>query len=37
VKECIAWLDAEPGRGDVDSEKDAMIDQIIIAYERAWA
>jgi hypothetical protein len=37
VEECIAWLDAESGRGDVDTEKDAMMDQITTAYERAWA
>ncbi|MBT6144279.1 MAG: NAD-dependent dehydratase, partial [Gemmatimonadetes bacterium] len=37
VEECIAWLDAEPGRGDVDPGKEAMMDKIITAYERAWA
>lgn len=36
VEDCIAWLDAESGRGDVDTQKDAMMDQIITAYERAW-
>ena len=37
VEECIAWFDAEPGRLQVDAEKDAMMDRIIAAYERAWA
>jgi nucleoside-diphosphate-sugar epimerase len=37
VEECIAWLDAEPGRLVVDAEKDAMMDTIIAAYEKAWA
>ncbi len=36
VEECIAWLDAEPGRLVVDEEKEAMMDKIIAAYERAW-
>lgn len=36
VEECIAWFDAEPGRLQVDAEKDAMMDRIIAAYERAW-
>lgn len=37
VEECIAWLDAEPGRLVVDAEKEAMMDAIIAAYEKAWA
>lgn len=37
VRQCIAWLDAEPARAQVDPAKDAMMDQIIAAYERAWA
>lgn len=37
VEECIAWLDAEPGRLVVDAEKEAMMDKIIAAYEKAWA
>ena len=36
VEECIAWFDAEPGRLQVDPEKDAMMDRVIAAYERAW-
>ena len=36
VEECIAWLDAEPGRLVVDAEKEAMMDTIIAAYEKAW-
>jgi hypothetical protein len=37
VEECITWLDADPGRLRVDAEKEAMMDKIITAYERAWA
>ena len=36
VEECIAWLDADPARLQVDAEKDAMMDRIIAAQERAW-
>jgi len=36
VEQCIAYLDAEPGRLVVDEEKDAMMDKIIAAYEKAW-
>jgi nucleoside-diphosphate-sugar epimerase len=36
VHECIAWLDADPERGAPDPEKDATMDRIITAYERAW-
>ena len=36
VEECIAWLDAEPGRLQVDAGKEAMMDRIIAAHESAW-
>ena len=36
VHECIAWLDADPQRGAADPEKDAIMDRIISAYDRAW-
>ena len=36
AEECLRWLDAEPGRLEVDTEKDAMMDEIIAAYARAW-
>ncbi len=37
VEECVQWLDAEAGRLVATPEKDAMMDRIIAAYERAWA
>ena len=37
VHECIAWLDADPQRGAAEPEKDATMDRIISAYDRAWA
>ena len=36
VEQCIAWLDAEPARLQVDADKDAMLDRIIAAQEKAW-
>ncbi|MDA0336819.1 MAG: SDR family oxidoreductase [bacterium] len=36
VEQCITWLDAEPARLQVDAQKDAMLERIIAAYERAW-
>ena len=36
AEECVRWLDAEPGRLAVDAEKDALMDEIISAYEKAW-
>jgi len=36
IEQCIAWLDAEPARLQVDADKDAMLDRIIASYETAW-
>ena len=36
AKECIAWLDADPQRAQIDKEKEAMMDRVITAYEKAW-
>ena len=36
VEACIEWLDAEPGRLQIDPDKDAMMDRVISASERAW-
>jgi nucleoside-diphosphate-sugar epimerase len=36
VEQCISWLDAAPERLQVDTAKDAMLDRIIAAYEKAW-
>ena len=37
AKECVAWLDADPQRAQIDKEKEAMMDRVITAYEKAWA
>lgn len=34
VERDIAWLDADPERGRIDAERDALLDRIIAAYER---
>ena len=36
AKECVAWLDADPQRAQIDKEKEAMMDRVITAYEKAW-
>lgn len=36
VEACIEWLDAEPGRLQIDADKDAMMDRILAACEQAW-
>ena len=36
ARECVAWLDADPQRAAIDPEKEAMMDRIITAYEKAW-
>ncbi|MEW6752518.1 MAG: SDR family oxidoreductase [Candidatus Latescibacterota bacterium] len=33
VEESVAWLDADPERGRIDPERDAVMDRIIRAYE----
>ena len=37
AKECVAWLDADPQRAQIDKEKEAMMDRVITTYEKAWA
>ena len=37
AKECVAWLDADPQRAQIDKEKEAMMDRVITAYEKAWS
>ena len=34
VKEIMAWYDADPERQTVNAELDALIDEIIAAYEK---
>ena len=35
VEECIAWLDADESRKEIDPAKEEMMERIIAAYERA--
>ena len=37
AKECVTWLDADPQRGQIDEQKEAMMDRVIAAYQKAWA
>jgi len=37
AKECVTWLDADPQRAQIDEQKEAMIDRVIAAYQKAWA
>lgn len=36
AKEILAWYDADPDRQVIDSERDALMDRIIAAYETAY-
>ena len=36
ARECVAWLDADPQRAQIDQEKEEMMDHIIAAYQKAW-
>lgn len=36
VEQCIAWLDENPTRLAVDPEKDAMMDRLVDAMQKAW-
>lgn len=37
AREIMAWYDADPSRQTVDEGFDAVLDEILQAYERAWA
>ena len=36
ARECVAWLDADPQRAQIDQEREEMMDHIIAAYQKAW-
>ena len=36
VREIMAWYDADPTRREVDAKFDALTDQLVAAYQKAW-